>query len=389
MTGERIAIAMSGGVDSSAAAAILKEQGYDLVGFSMQLWDQKRNPASDDANRTARCCSLDDIYDARSVASLLGFPYYVVNLQREFQETVVKSFIESYRQGQTPSPCVLCNSHMKFDRLVRLAEEVRASRVATGHYARIRRDEKSGRFLLLRGKDLDKDQSYFLFELTQGQLSKALFPVGDLTKPEVRRIARRVGLDVAEKLESQEICFVPDDDYASFIERHCEEVTGFSKDSGSLSGGEIVDCSGRVMGKHDGIHRYTIGQRRGLGIAHSEPLYVVDIHPSDNRVVVGTKSQVASRTCRVEGLNWIAIAALERPLRLWTKIRSRHQEAPATVSPLADGAVQVQFDTPQLAITPGQACVFYEGDRVVGGGWIAREQPTSSTKIIAAQTVSS
>jgi len=385
----RIAIAMSGGVDSSAAAAILKERGHDLVGFSMQLWDRKRNPVDGDVGRAARCCSLDDLYDARLVASALGFPYYVVNLQRDFQETVVKTFIESYRNGLTPSPCVLCNSRMKFDRLVRLAEEVQASRVATGHYARVVRDERSGRFQLLRGKDRDKDQSYFLFELTQEQLSKALFPVGELTKPEVRRIARRIGLEVADKPESQEICFVPDDDYASFIERHSEEVTGVTASAARLSGGEIVDCEGRSIGRHDGIHRYTIGQRRGLGIAHSEPLYVVDIRPAENRLVVGTKAQVAGRACRVERPNWIAFPSLERPARFRAQIRSRHAEAPATVSPSADGSVTVEFDTPQLAITPGQACVFYEGDRVIGGGWIVRapaERPDTCTTIAEART---
>ncbi len=386
MTNERIAMAMSGGVDSSAAAAILIERGCDVVGFSMQLWDQKRNAASGEAPHSGRCCSLDDLYDARSVASRLGFPYYVVNLQREFEETVVRNFIESYRDGLTPSPCVLCNSHMKFDRLVRLAEEIRATHVATGHYARVVSDEETGRFLLLRGRDLDKDQSYFLFELTQDQLARALFPVGDLTKPEVRAIARRIGLAVADKPESQEICFVPDDDYAAFIERHYEEVLGQAGRSRDLSGGEIVDVEGRTIGHHDGIHHYTIGQRRGLGIAHSEPLYVIDLRPGERRVVVGTKSQVGSRTCRVVQPNWIAIPSLDQPMRLWAKIRSRHREAPATVTPSEDGSLIVEFDTPQPAISPGQACVFYDGERVVGGGWISRKPDGNPFEVITAQS---
>ena len=368
----RVAIAMSGGVDSSAAAAILRDRGYDLVGFSMQLWDQKRNAPSEDERHAGRCCSLDDLYDARSVAARLGFPYYVVNLQNEFQQTVVKKFIESYRDGLTPSPCVLCNSHMKFDRLVRMAEEVQATHVATGHYARIEKDEKTGRFLLLRGKDRGKDQAYFLFELTQEQLSRALFPVGNLDKAEVRQIARRFGLDVAEKPESQEICFVPDDDYAAFIERHYEDVMGVPKSQDCFPGGDIVDSDGARVGRHSGIHHFTIGQRRGLGIAHSEPLYVIDIRPGNNQVVVGGKSQVGSRKCLVAGTNWISIPGLEGPMRVFAKIRSRHAEAPAMVYPLENGSVMVEFDAPQPAISPGQACVFYDGEYVVGGGWITR-----------------
>jgi tRNA-specific 2-thiouridylase len=365
-------MAMSGGVDSSTAAAILKSRGCDLIGFSMQLWDQKRNGAPDDEVRSGRCCSLDDLYDARSVAARLGFPYYVVNLQQEFQQTVVRNFIESYRDGLTPSPCVLCNSHMKFDRLVRLAEEVDATHVATGHYARISRDEASGRFLLLRGMDRGKDQSYFLFELTQEQLSRALFPLGELTKTEVRRIARSYGLDVAEKPESQEICFIPDGDYASFIERHYEDVLGTPREAGSFPAGEIVDSEGRQLGRHGGIHHFTIGQRRGLGIAHSEPLYVLDIRRETNQVVVGVKSQVGGRSCRIVRTNWISIPSLDRPMRFLAKIRSRHMESQATVSPADDGSALVEFDTPQPAISPGQACVLYEGERVVGGGWISR-----------------
>ena len=368
----RIAIAMSGGVDSSTAAAILKNRGCDLIGFSMQLWDQKRNGSQDGEVRSGRCCSLDDLYDARSVAAKLGFPYYVVNLQSEFQQIVVRNFIESYRDGLTPSPCVLCNSHMKFDRLVRLAEDVCATHVATGHYARIARDEVSGRYLLLRALDRGKDQSYFLFELTQEQLARALFPLGELTKSEVRGIARGFGLDVAEKPESQEICFIPDGDYASFIERHHDEILGTPRKPDSIPAGEIVDGEGRSLGRHEGIHHFTIGQRRGLGIAHSEPLYVLEIRRESNQVVVGTKAQARGRSCRIVKTNWISIPGLDRPMRFLAKIRSRHMESPALVSPSEDGSAIVEFETPQPAISPGQACVFYDGECVVGGGWISR-----------------
>ncbi len=360
----KIAVAMSGGVDSSSAAAILKESGYDVVGFSMQLWDQRRGGS--------RCCSIDDLYDAREVAARLKIPYYVVDFQEEFERIVVRAFIENYRHGLTPSPCVLCNSHMKFDHLVRLAEEIRASRVATGHYARVAYDEASGRHLLFQARDKNKDQSYFLFELSQFQLSKAMFPLGDLDKQQVRQIAHRHNLLVAEKAESQEICFVPDGDYAAFIERNYERAPNDSQEIRSFSEGPIVDVGGRVLGTHPGIHHFTIGQRKGLGIAHSTPLYVLEIVPEENKVVVGERSQLDKLICHVIRPNWISIGSLTEPLRVSAKIRSRHPKALATILPMEDGSVEVQFDFPQPAISPGQACVFYQGEQVVGGGWIRR-----------------
>jgi tRNA-uridine 2-sulfurtransferase len=295
----------------------------------------------------------------------LKIPYYIVDFQKEFESVVVRPFIEDYRNGLTPSPCVLCNSHMKFDHLVRLAEEVQASRIATGHYARIVFDASSGRHLLLQARDKNKDQSYFLFELNQFQLAKAMFPLGDMEKSQVRQIARRNNLTVAEKAESQEICFVHDGDYAGFIERHCEK-------SELPREGTIVDLAGRVLGTHPGIHHFTIGQRRGLGIAHSKPLYVLELSPEENKVVVGERSRLENNRCRVVRLNWISIGSLVEPRRISAKIRSRHPQSSATILPLEDGSVEVVFDKPQAAITPGQACVFYEGEGVLGGGWIAR-----------------
>ena len=364
---------MSGGVDSSTAAALLQQQGHDLVGFSMQLWNQRRiNVGPDGEPLPSRCCSLDDLYDARTVAHKLGFPFYVVNLEDEFERDVVQPFVGNYLNGLTPSPCVACNSFLKFDKLVELAKTADADKVATGHYARVRFDEASGRWHLLRAVNRAKDQSYFLFELTQEQLRYAMFPLGEMTKQEVRDIAEAAGLPTAHKPESQEICFIPDGNYARFIERYLAEDKPKSLPvlNANLAPGAIVTTAGEVLGQHTGIHRYTVGQRRGLGISSPEPLYVVEVDAKQNRVVVGGVDDLLRREMLVQRVNWIAVAALTEPLRVMVKIRSRAEEAAATLTARNDGSVLVTFDEAQRAVTPGQAAVFYDEDVVVGGGWI-------------------
>lgn len=365
---QRVAIAMSGGVDSSVAALLLEKSGCDLVGFSMKLWDHAPAGRPGDPGPD-RCCSPEDLRDAGAVAARLGIPFYVADFREDFEREIVRPFVADYLAGLTPSPCIRCNSRMKFDRLLGLAEQAGAARVATGHYARVGRDPHSGRFVLSEAGDRNKDQSYFLFELTQAQLSRILFPLGDLDKEEVRRIARAHDLPVAEKAESQEICFIPDGDYASFVERHRAAGGAGGPAPGA---GPVVDAAGNVLGEHRGVHRYTVGQRRGLGIAHREPLYVLELRPGDNTVVVGERARLGSRRCRVIRPNWIAIPALEGPLAVRARIRSRHEAAPALITPLEDGGVEVVFDSPQPAVTPGQACVFYRDGAVVGGGWIRR-----------------
>jgi tRNA-specific 2-thiouridylase len=363
---------MSGGVDSSAAAAILKEQGHELVGFTMQLWDQRRGINVDENGDPlpSRCCSLDDVYDARRVAEELGFPFYVLNLERDFERDVVQPFVTSYLHGETPIPCVACNSRLKFASLDRLALSLGCEKVATGHYARVEFDAATNRYRLLRGLNEQKDQSYFLWELTQAQLSRALFPLGEMSKPEAREAARQHGLKgVAEKKESQEICFVPDGNYAGFIDRYLEAGNELERLPGA---GEIVDIGGRVVGQHEGIHRYTIGQRRGIGVAQQRPLYVISIDAQTNRVVVGFDEELLSNEFVAAGVNWITLDNPSDPLRAEVRVRYRHTAAPATITPLPDARARVVFDEPQRAITPGQATVFYRGDEVVGGGWIVR-----------------
>jgi len=368
----KIAVAMSGGVDSSAAAAILKEQGHELVGFTMQLWNQRRGISVDENGEPlpSRCCSLDDVYDARRVAEELGFPFYVLNLEKEFERDVVQPFVNSYLNGETPIPCVACNSRLKFASLDRMALGVGCEKVATGHYARVRFDEDAKRHRLLRGLDERKDQSYFLWELTQDQLSRALFPLGEKRKADVRDTARRHGLYVAEKKESQEICFVPDGDYAGFIERYLEAE---GRGSETPARGEIVDTKGRVVGEHEGVHRYTVGQRRGIGVSRQLPLYVVRVEAEENRVVVGEASELLSYEFTAAGVNWVAFDEPTEPVRAEVRVRYRHEEAPAIITPLEGVRVRVRFDEPQRAVTPGQATVFYRGEEVLGGGWIVKE----------------
>jgi tRNA-uridine 2-sulfurtransferase len=362
-----IAVAMSGGVDSSAVAALLVRQGHAVVGLTMQLWNQRRLPGLAADGATGRCCSLDDVYDARHVAEQIGIPYYVINFEEQFEEHVVKPFVAEYLAGRTPVPCTLCNNYVKFDKFFEMADAVGAEKIATGHYARVQFDEASGRWQLLRGHDHAKDQTYFLFGLTQAQLARTLFPLGGYTKPEVRELARGLGLGVAEKNDSQEICFVPNGDYAGFMSAYLKE-RGVPE---SQTRGAIVTTEGRQLGEHPGVHHYTVGQRRGLGLATGEPLYVVATDPVRQLVIVGNNDDLLCQRFAATGVNWISIAPLREPLRATVKIRNKHAAAAATLHPTeTPDRVEVTFDEPQRAVTPGQGAVFYADDVVLGGGWI-------------------
>jgi len=363
-----IAVAMSGGVDSSTVAAMLRAEGHQVIGLTMQLWNQRRLAGHEGMPEAVqgRCCSLDDVYDARRVAETIGIPYYVVNHEERFERDVIRPFVEEYLSGRTPIPCSLCNNHLKFDQLLIVARQIGADAVATGHYARVEFDEQRARWLLKRPADLSKDQTYFLFGLTQDQLSRTLFPLGEMTKPEVRELARRHGLALAEKPDSQEICFVPGGDYKNFLDAYLAEQGAALPDTA----GELVTADGQVIGEHGGIHNFTVGQRKGLGVATGSPLYVIQIKGDTRQVVVGNQGDLYSRTLRAHKVNLIAVEDLTEPMRVAVKIRHRHEPAPAAIEKSGDDEVLVTFDEPQRAITPGQAAVFYDGDLVVGGGWI-------------------
>jgi tRNA-specific 2-thiouridylase len=349
---------MSGGVDSSATAALLLEQGFDVVGITLKLWPQDCVSRAED-----KCCGPQAVMDARTVCNQLGIPYYLVDEAEEFQTRVIQYFASEYKAGRTPNPCVMCNQNLKFGRLLERADQLGASYIATGHFARVEKNEDGTRTLLKRGRDLRKDQSYFLFSLRQDQLSRAMFPLGDKTKSDTREVARNCQLRTADKEESMEICFVPDNNYGRFLQQ---------ANLAQKHRGDIMTLSGQVLGQHDGIEFYTIGQRKGLGISSPKPWYVVELDAENNRVIVGDETSLDRDTFTVDRCNWIPFDEPPASLEVTAKIRYNHPGTPATIRTEANGRGQVRLHTPQRAITPGQAAVFYQDDLVVGGGWISK-----------------
>jgi len=357
---KKVMIGMSGGVDSSVAAAILLEKGYDVIGVTMQIWPDINE---DRKSSEGGCCSLSAVDDARRVSNKLGIPYYVMNFKDIFEQKVIDYFTDEYLKGRTPNPCIACNRYVKFEALLNKAISMGIDYISTGHYAKVEYDEKYKRFLLKKSITDKKDQTYALYNLTQEQLSRTLMPVGEYTKEKVREIAKEIGLSVATKPDSQEICFVEDNDYGRFI---CENTDY------KIKAGNFVDTKGKILGKHKGIIHYTVGQRKGLGIAFGKPMFVVDINVENNIVVLGDESEVFSNTLIASDLNFISIDRLETPMKIKAKIRYSAKEAYALISPEGEDKVKVVFDIPQRAITPGQSVVFYDGDIVVGGGVIEK-----------------